>query len=433
MSSESNFKINESVERISTRTDSDVGLSVFPDDVLAEVGDILAQIFATEHVHDFEELIDDVRTNRQQSNDSEYGDDELIIRAAGYRLCRFEIVMRIILEHLKLPWKQAFTRTTEQLEKFTPTMLAWLYFLCRNPSLMRFLVGAQIELEETMKAMISRTAEVDERKLLVSFLESNSSSTDHLLRAIKREATKWSGRAATRLYQPYRRADEEEDRRQTALQELMNSYRTMGEDEFQDLKRNYPVLRMPRIRNVPLADRKNELALDEVRQEYWENDIELMVRKLLPILKGEKLLEKAYQGFREHDRKFEAQKRAAEEVQLQEEHIQKPPIIVRERGSGTWKLDEERLDKLEAMGLLSSSETQAPVSMSLEIAFRTVIENRRTKRTKEKARVFIDELKDHWDVTQATKAAQLTRDARKQILLELRHELNRTVLHTQKK
>jgi hypothetical protein len=126
----------------------------------------------------------------------------------------------------------------------------------------------------------------------------------------------------------------------------------------------------------------------------------------------------------------EAQKRSAKEENYGTESLDR---VLIERRFGVYKKDEDRLETLEEMGLLKPEEEQRPISLTLQRAIKKVIEKRRTKRTQEATRVFLKELKDHGDKTQAMKAAKLNRPTRNQIIMELQRELDAQNLPPRKK
>lgn len=110
------------------------------------LADILALLWASEHEQDFEKFIARVDSDRKPSKYTQKTNEELIIAAGVFRLYRWEIVIRIILEKLNLRWEQANDRATRVTGSFGPANLAWLYFLHPNESLMRFFVGVNLEL-----------------------------------------------------------------------------------------------------------------------------------------------------------------------------------------------------------------------------------------------------------------------------------------------
>ena len=323
------------------------------------------------------------------------------------------------------------------------------------------------------------------------FSEEDSSSIKDLLTAVEKEAAKWGN---PKLFRPYRRADEMEDRKQTAVLKIQETYVKMGETGRFEV----PV---PRITKLPLSQEK-EKALDRVRVATLGEDIVHMAKCILPILNGEKLPGKAYQAFRVEDDKIRALKRnpikdfelkrilenysrasekdthmerveealkrrgfSKQEIDISLQKVkgaktqkQLNDVIERivqeaqkrtakeenysagsldrfiiERRFGVWKKDEERLEILEEMGLLKSEEQQRPISLSLHRAIKKVIERRRTKRTQETAQTFFEQLKAHGDIAQASKVAKLNRPTRNKILLELRRELGAPVLPPRKK
>jgi hypothetical protein len=453
------------------------------------LADTLALLWASEHEQDFEKFITGVDSDRKPSNYTQKTNEELIIAAGVFRLCRWEIVIRNVLEKLDLRWEQANDRATWVTGSFGPATLAWLYSLHPDESLMRFFVGVNLELAEVSREMASRTRQQELRQTVMQFHEGDSSSIKPLLTAVEKEAARWGCR---KLFHPYRRADETTDREQTASLKIQENYLKIGAAGFKSLKDNFAVP-IPQIVGLPL-DQKKETALEQFRVAFLEKDIAHMARLILPILDGEKLPGKAYQALRTEDdkiralkrnpikdfelkrilenysraiekdahmegivhealeqRKFskgetdifirkikeaknkkwlsdvieriiqEAQKRSTKEGNDSTESLDR---VLIERRFGVWKKEEERHETLEEMGLLKPEEQQRPTSLALPRAIKLVIERRRTKRTQEATRVFLEELKDHGNVPQATKAAKLTRPTRNQILLELRRELD---------
>jgi len=389
------------------------------------LADILALLWASEHEQDFEKLIARVDADRKPSNYTQKTNEELIIAAGVFRLCRWEIVIRIVLEKLDLRWEQANNRANQVAGNFDPATLAWLYFLHPDESLMRLFVGVNLELAEVSREMASRTRERPPRRLVMRFREEDSSSIKALLTEVEKEAARWGNR---KLFRPYRRADETTDREQTASLKIQENYLKMGAAGFKDLKDNFAVP-IPQIVGLPL-DQKKEMALAQFRVAFIEADIAHMANLILPILNGEKLPAKAYQSLRNDDKKVQAQKRTAKEENYGTESLDR---VLIERRFGVYKKDEDRLEALEEMGLRKPEEGNPPILLALRRAIKKVIEKRRTKRTQEVTRVFLKELYDHANLADATKAAKLTRPTRKQILLELRRELDAQNLPAGKK
>ena len=121
--------------------------------------DILANIWASDPPKNFEKFIEQVKSDRRPSSYTKKTNEELIIAAGIFRLCRWEIVIRIILGKLDLRWEQANNRANQVSGSFSPTTLAWLYFLHPDEPLMRFFVGMNLELAEVSREMASRTRE----------------------------------------------------------------------------------------------------------------------------------------------------------------------------------------------------------------------------------------------------------------------------------
>src|SRR5215813_298020 len=363
--------------------------------------DILALLWASEHEQDFEKLIARVDSERAPSNYTQKTNEELIIAAGVFRLCRWEIVLRIVIEKLDLPWDQANERAIKVAGGFGSAQLAWLYFLHPDEGLICFFIGVNLELAEVSREMASRTGQQPLRRSLMRFQENDSSSIEDLLVAVEKTAAKWGN---PKLFHPYRRADETEDRKQTARLKIRETYVKMGEAGFNKLKGRFAVP-VPRVTKLPLSQ-KNEKVLDRIRVATLEEDIAQMARSILPVLNGEEIPERAYQSVRSED-KLIAQKQARKEVSSNDpsadESLDRYMI---ERRLGVWKQDEGRLETLEDMGLVKPEDQPAIISLPLRRACRTVIDRRRTKRTKEAARVFLDELKDHGNKADATRAAK---------------------------
>jgi|SRR5262245_47504617 len=254
-------------------------------------GDILAHIWAAEPADDFGRFIDRVKSDRKPSNYTEKTNEELIIAAGIFRLCRWEIAIRIILGRLDSRLEQANDRANRVAGSFGPTTLAWLYFLHPDEALMRFFVGVNLELEEVGRVLALRTNGVKSRIVVMRFCEEDYSSTKAFLVAVA------ARRGNRELFTSYGPVDEMTDREQTAFLKILE----IGEEWFNNLKNKFAVPG-PQIIGLPL-DQKQETMLEELKGVLFGEDIAHMARLILPILNGEELPETVYQGLRAEDNK----------------------------------------------------------------------------------------------------------------------------------